>query len=369
MASEHPRSRDEQSVELVQQPAAQTDTTALGGYASLLDGLKARIRAAQTRAALAANRELIVLYWQIGHEILVQQTAEGWGAKVIDRLATDLRREFPEMSGFSPRNPKYMRAFAVAYPDQGMVQQIAAQIPWTHNCLLLDKIKDPAERAWYAQQTIVNGWSRAILGLQVEANLYQRQGKAQTNVPTTLPPPQSDLAQQVLKDPYVFDFLTLGPTAQERDLEQGLIDHVRDFLIELGVGFAFVGSQVPLVVGGQDYYLDLLFYHLHLRCYVVIELKIGDFKPEYAGKVNFYLSAVDDHMRHEQDQPSIGLILCKQKNHVIVEYALRDTQKPIGVSAWEITETLPTHLKGSLPTVEQLEAELEAHEGDNGSNG
>ena len=329
------------------------------GYAEFLADLKERIRRARIKATLSANRELILLYWEIGRMILERQRKEGWGSKVIDRLAQDLRREFPDMKGFSARNLKYMRAFAEAYPDKEFVQQVAAQIPWFHHCTLLDKVKNPAERIWYIQQTIEHGWSRNILVHQIESGLYHRKGKAITNFDRTLPAPQSDLAQEILKDPYVFDFLGLTENIRERELERQLIARIRDFLLELGVGFAFVGSQVHLEVGGEDFYLDLLFYHLKLRCYVVIELKTGEFKPEYAGKMNFYLSAVDDLLRHPDDKPSIGIILCKSKNKVIVEYALRDTTKPIGVSSYRLTRALPEELKSSLPSVEELERELE----------
>jgi len=238
------------------------------------------------------------------------------------------------MKGFSPRNLKYMRAFAEAWPEPEFVQQVAAQLPRFHSCTLLDRVKGKSVREWYARQTIEHGWSRNVLLAQIETRLHERAGKALTNFKGTLAPPHSDLAQQALKDPYVFDFLTLGPYAQERDLERGLLEHVRDFLLELGVGFAFVGSQVHLEVGGEDFYVDLLFFHLRLRCFVVIELNTGEFKPEYAGKMNFYLSAADAQLRRDGDQPSIGLVLCKEKNKVVVEYALRDTRKPIGVSAF-----------------------------------
>lgn len=340
----------------MQQVAAQLPLPA--SYAQQLEALKARIQAARVRAALAINRELVQLYWHIGRTILAQQAQEGWGAKVVDRLAADLRGDFPEMKGFSPRNLKYMRAFAEAYPDEEFVQQAVAQIPWSHNCTLLDKVSDAVERRWYVLQTIQQGWSRNVLVHQIESRLYHRQGQALTNFDRTLPAPQSDLARQLFKDPYTFDFLGLGPEVQERDLERALIAHLRNFLVELGVGFAFVGSQYHLEVGGEDFYLDLLFYHLKLRCYVVIELKVGPFRPEYAGKVNFYLSAVDDQLRHPADNPSIGLILCKESNRLIIEYALRDTQKPIGVSAYRLTEALPEQLRGAMPTVEELEAEL-----------
>lgn len=327
-------------------------------YQTLLADLKQRIRTAQVRAALAVNRELVLLYWGIGKEILARQDHEGWGTKVIDRLAKDLRSEFPGQQGLSPRNLKYMRALAEAWPDEAIVQQVAAQIPWFHNCILLDKVKEPGERLWYVQQTIQNGWSRNVLVMQIETNLHRRQGKAITNFQATLPSPQSDLAQQLLKDPYNFDFLTLAQEAQERDLERGLLAHVQQFLLELGVGFALVGSQVPLEVGGEDFRIDLLFYHLKLRAYIVIDLKMTPFKPEYAGKMNFYLSAVDDLLRHPDDQPTIGLILCKAKNRLVAEYAIRDIAKPLGVAEFRYLEQLPEQLKGTLPTIEEIEAEL-----------
>ena len=327
-------------------------------YQGLLSRLKEQIQTAQVRAALAVNRELVLLYWGIGREILDRQKEEGWGAGVIDRLAKDLRLEFPAMQGLSTRNLKYMRAFAEAWPEEAIVQQAAAQLPWFHNCVLLDKVKDPRVRLWYIEETIRNGWSRNVLVLQIESGLFQRQGRAITNFQTTLPKPQSDLAQQILKDPYNFDFLTLTREAQERDLERELLVQLRRFLIELGSGFAFVGSQVPLEVGGEDFRLDLLFYHLKLRCFVVIDLKMGPFRPEYAGKMNFYLSAVDDLMRHAEDRPSLGVVLCKSKNGVVAEYALRDVAKPLGIAEFQHLVQLPEQLKGTLPSIEEIEAEL-----------
>lgn len=329
-------------------------------YNDFLRELKERIRNAQVRAALSINRELVLLYWQIGQDILNRQQQQGWGAKVIDRLATDLRKAFPEMKGFSSRNLKYMRSFAETYPDFEFVQQVAAQIPWFHNCVILDKVKVIVEREWYIRQTIEQGWSRNVLVHQIESGLYRRQGKADTNFSRTLPNSQSELAQQLLKDPYNFDFISLGKEAQERELEKALIEHIRDFLLELGIGFAFVGSQYHLEVEGEDFYIDLLFYHLHLRCFVVIDLKVEAFKPEFSGKMSFYVSAVDDLLRHRDDMPTIGIILCKNKKQKIVEYALRDMNKPIGVSTYQLREALPEQLQGSLPTIEQLEAELEA---------
>ena len=329
------------------------------GYDDFLRGLKDRIRTAQVKAALAVNRELILLYWQIGRDILARQQEQGWGAKVIERLSKDLRLSFPEMHGLSRTNLLYMRAFAEAYPDEEIVQQAVGQIPWGHNVRILDAVKDAEERLWYVRQTTEYGWSRAILVHQIESGLYRRHGQAQTNFARTLPPPQSDLAQQLLKDPYNFDFLTLGKDAHERDLERGLLDHVRQFLLELGAGFAFVGSQHHLEVGGQDFYLDLLFYHLTLRCFVVVDLKMTDFEPAYAGQMNFYLSAVDDLRRHPSDQPTIGILLCKSKNRTVVEYALRDLTKPLGVAEFRLEEALPEALRGTLPTVAELEAELQ----------
>jgi predicted nuclease of restriction endonuclease-like (RecB) superfamily len=329
------------------------------GYRELLAELKKRIRTAQIRAALSVNRELVLLYWHIGHQILARQGTAGWGAKVIDRLSEDLRREFPTVKGFSPRNLKYMRAFAEAWPDRQFVQQAVAQIPWGHNVRILDKLNTAEERSWYVQQTRQNGWSRDVLLHHIETDLYSRQGRAITNFPTTLPEPQADLAQQLIKDPYSFDFLSLSSDAHEAELQRSLLEHLRDFLVELGVGFAYVGDNVHLQVGDSDFYLDLLFYHLKLRCFVVIDLKTGRFQPEHAGKMNFYLAAVDDQFRHPQDHPSIGMILCREKNSLVVEYALRDMNKPIGVPRYTVTESLPAELEGNLPTIVELEAEFE----------
>jgi predicted nuclease of restriction endonuclease-like (RecB) superfamily len=328
------------------------------GYEPFLKDLKERIRTAQVRAALAVNRELVLLYWSIGKDILTQQKQHGWGAKIIDQLAADLHKAFPAMTGLSPRNLKYMRALAEAYPNEQFVQQVVAQIPWGHNVRILDYVKSSTEREWYIRQTIQNGWSRNVLVHQIESGVYRRQGKALTNFTRTLPAPQSELAQQVVKDPYNFEFLTLAEEARERELERALIDHLRDFLLELGVGFAFVGSQYPIQVGGEEFRIDLLFYHLRLRSFVALDLKIGQFQPEYSGKMNFYLSAIDDLLRHPDDELSIGIILCKSKNKVVAEYTLRDIRKPVGVSEYHLTEALPKRLRGSLPAIEELEAEL-----------
>ncbi len=329
------------------------------GYQALLGDLKERIRAAQIRAALSVNRELIGLYWQIGRAIQERQDAYGWGAQVIARLSADLRRAFPDMKGFSPRTLQYMRTFAGAYPDPAIAQHLLRDLPWGHVMRLLDTVSDATERDWYARQAVEYGWSRAMLTHHIDSHLYLRQGQASTNFARTLPAAQSDLAQQVLKDPYNFDFLSLGREARERDLEQGLLAHIQSFLLELGVGFAFMGSQYRLDVSGRDYYIDLLFYHTKLHCHAVIDLKMGDFDPSYAGMMNFYLSAVDDLLRTPGDQPSIGIILCKSKDKVVAEYALRDVAKPIGVSEFRLLEALPAQLQGNLPTIEELEASLD----------
>lgn len=329
------------------------------GYADWLAELKTRIHTAQQRATLAVNRELVLLYWQIGRDILARQTEQGWGAKVIDRLAHDLRHAFPEMKGFSPRNLKYMRAFAESWPDAEFVQGVLAQLPWYHQLALLDKLTTPKERRWYAQKAIANNWSRNVLVMQIETRLLQRQGQAVTNFEQQLPKPQSDLARESLKDPYRFDFLGLTDEAQEREIESALVQHVTRFLLELGAGFAFVGRQVLLDVGGEEFFIDLLFYHLKLRCYVIIELKAGKFKPEHLGQLGFYITAVDRDVKSEQDGPTIGLLLCKSKNKVVAEYALGDKSQPMGIAEFKLLEDLPEPLQTSLPSIEQIEKELE----------
>ncbi len=333
------------------------------GYDAFLRDIKGRVQAARVRAAFAVNAELVSLYWTVGREISERMRKHGWGSKVVDRLADDLRREFPDMKGFSLRNLRYMRSFAEAWPDEPILQAPLAKLTWYHNIALLEKLPYPDVRLWYARQAVEHGWSRNVLVHQIESDLHARLGKATTNFERALPAPQSDLARQVLKDPYNFEFLELRKDAEERDLERGLINHIRKFLLELGAGFSFMGSQYHLEFDGEDYYLDLLFYHVKLRCYVVIELKTGKFLPEYAGKMNFYLNVVDDVLRHPDDAPSIGLILCKEKKALSVEYALRGSSTPIGVSEYQVseyqvTERLPDKLRASLPTVEQLEAEF-----------
>ena len=337
-------------------------TVAPVGYANWLADLKGRIHSAQQRATLAVNRELVLLYWQIGQDILVRQTEQGSGAKVIERLALDLRVAFPDMKGFSPRNLKYMRAFAEAWPDGSMVQGVLAQLPWYHQLALLDKLADSQSRRWYAAKAIEHGWSRNVLVMQIETRLLERSGKAVTNFAATLPKPKSDLARESIKDPYRFDFLGLTDDAQEREVETALVKHVTEFLLELGAGFAFVGRQVLLDVGGDEFFIDLLFYHLKLRCYVVVELKGGKFKPEHLGQLSFYLTAVDRQVKHPQDGPTIGLLLCKSKNKIVAEYALGDAlggrNQPMGIAEYKLLESLPAELQTSLPSIEQIEREL-----------
>jgi len=335
-------------------------------YAAVLDELKNRIQSERLRVTLAANSAMVLMYWDIGKVILGRQERQGWGAKVIDRLSYDLKNAFPDMSGFSPRNLKYMRTFAEAWPEREIVQRTVAQIPWRSNLALLDKLEDHQTRLWYAYNTIENGWSRDILAMQIESNLHKRQGQAINNFDISLPPADSDMAAHVFKDPYLFDFLGTADPRKEREVEQGLMDHIQRFLLELGAGFAFVGRQVLLEVGGSDFYLDLLFYHLKLRCYVVVELKAVPFDPGFVGQLNLYLSAVDDLMRHPDDRPTIGLLLCKSKDQLVAEYALRRFNSPMGVAQWEtrLTETLPDDLKGSLPTIGEIEAELMLNEED-----
>jgi predicted nuclease of restriction endonuclease-like (RecB) superfamily len=377
--------------------------TGLNFYADLLGDIKARIRQAQIKAGLSANAEMILMYWDIGRMIHERQREEGWGAGIIPRLAKDIRNELPEAKGFSERNIGRMIAFYRDYANcppilpqavaklepslkgrqpvtlttsegkvpqpvakigsRAILQRLVAKIPWGQNILLLEKVKDLPTRLWYMEQTIQNGWGRDTLGLMIKGKAYERQGAAVTNFQQRLPDPQSDLARQILKDPYIFDFLTLEEPFHERELETGLVRHLEKFLLELGQGFAFVGRQYHLQVSDKDFYLDLLFYHLKLRSFVVIDLKKGDFKPEYAGKVNFYCSVVDDRLKHETDQPTIGLILCQTKDRILAEYALRDIHKPIGISDYELTRALPENLKSVLPTIEEIEAELQSELG------
>lgn len=328
-------------------------------YQSLIGDIKNRIRQAQAKAAVAINTELVGMYYDIGKMILLRQQNEGWGNAVIPRIAKDIKNELSELKGFSERNLGYMVQFAKTYPDHSILQQPVAKLPWGHNIILLQYVKDAETRNWYANESLKNGWGRATLIQKIKYNLNDRQGRATHNFTQTLPSGQSELVQEALKDPYNFDFLTLTDPFNERELEVGLITHIEKFLLELGSGFAFVGRQYPLTVSEREFYLDLLFYHLKLRCFIVIELKKGEFKPEFAGKMNFYCSAVDDLLKHHDDQPTIGLILCQTKDRVIAEYALRDIQKPIGISKYELTRYLPNELVGSLPSIDELEKELE----------
>ena len=323
-------------------------------YQTFLQSIRTHVQRAQLQALVAVNKELILLYWQIGRAILERQKERGWGAKVIDQLSEDLHAAFPEMKGFSQRNLKYMRSFAEAYPQEQFVQEVLAQITWYHHITLLEKVKDEKERLWYIQQAAEHGWSRNILVMQIETGLFQRKGKALTNFKSTLPSLQSDLARDVLKDPYVFDFITTHEEAKERNLQSALLTHIQQFMLELGIGFTFVGSNYHLVVGDEDFYIDLLFYHLQLRCFVVIELKRGEFKPEYAGKMNFYLTAVDRQIKHLSDNPTIGIILCKAKNKVMAEYALANITSPVGVATYQFTTSLPDELRDKLPEIEEL---------------
>lgn len=331
---------------------------ALSDYQAWLVDLKSRIHLAQQRATLAVNRELITLYWELGKDILSRQSSQGWGAKVIERLSRDLRAAFPEMKGFSRANLLYMRAFAEAWPDFAIVQQAVGQLPWGHNIVLLTRLKNREWRLAYAQKAVEHGWSRNVLSIHIESQRLEREGLAITNFELRLPKPQSDLARESLKDPYRLDFLGLGAEAHEREIESALVKHVTEFLLELGAGFAFVGRQVLLNVGGDEFFIDLLFYHLKLRCYMVIELKAGPFKPEHTGQLGFYLSAVDAQLKHPDDQPTIGLLLCKSKNSVVAEYALRGNNKPIGVAEYQLVQSLPERLRTNLPTIEEIEAEL-----------
>lgn len=334
-------------------------------YATTLAYIKKQIQEAQVRASFAVNAELLKLYWLIGKTVVEKQEKNNWGTNTVEKLAEDLQNEFPGLKGFSRANLFKMRSFYLAYEK---VSQAVKQledlpifgIPWTHNVILVSKVKNNEERFWYASKAIEYGWSRSMLEIWIESDLYHREGKAPNNFKKTLPSPHSDMVNQALKDPYLFDFLTLNELRVERDVEQGLIDHIQKFLLELGEGFAFIGRQVHLHVGDDDYYLDLLFYHVRLRCYFVVELKNTAFKPEYAGKLNFYLSAVDDLLRHADDKPTIGLLLCKTKNNFTAEYALRDINKPIGVAEYttKLVEKLPKELR-SLPTIEEIENELE----------
>jgi predicted nuclease of restriction endonuclease-like (RecB) superfamily len=366
-------------------------------YQLILAGLKEKIRQARFKAALTANAQLLAIYWEVGQTIMQQENEEGWGAKTVERLSADLRAEFEDMKGLSVRNLRYMREFAKAYPHFSILQQVAAKlegskndvatilqpvvaklpktkknkpypdflqplvakIPWTHHTIILDRIKGREERVFYLQKTVQNGWSKSVLSLQIDNKLFERQGKAINNFANTLPAIDSDLAKETFKSSYVFDFLTLSEEAKEKDVERALMQHLKKFMLELGRGFAYVGNQFNLVVEGDDYFLDLLFYNINLKCYVVFELKIGDFKPEFTGKLNFYTNTVNEEIKNNDDKPTIGILLCKTPNKTVVKYSLQGIKSPIGVSDYQFANTLPKQLKGEMPTIEELEREIE----------
>jgi predicted nuclease of restriction endonuclease-like (RecB) superfamily len=337
------------------------------GYRNWLIQLKDKLRRVQIKAAVAVNREMLQFYWELGADIVEKQKSSSWGDRFLPLLSRDLFSEFPEMKGFSVSNLKYMRQWFLFYAGgfsigQQAVGQIAqppvsqiTQIPWGHNLAIIAKCKNLDEALYYVQNTIAYGWSRSVLTHQIESGLWQREGKAITNFTKTLPASQLELANQTFKDPYILDFIMLAKEHSERELEQGLIQHITQFLLELGAGFAYIGRQVPLQVGERDFFIDLLFYHTSLHCYVVVELKTVDFEPEHAGKLNFYIKAVDEKFRNAGDQPTIGLLLCKYKDKLVAEYALSDIHKPMGVSEYQLTHSLPLNLKSSLPTVEEIE--------------
>ena len=330
-------------------------------YKIFLKSIKERLRTSQIRAALSANKELIKFYWELGSDIIKYQKEYRWGEKFLEQLSHDLRQNSPGMQGFSITNLKRMRLFSQTYPDFVISPQAVGQLPWGHISLLIQKIKNAEIRLWYIQHTIKHGWSRSILEMQIESDLYERQAisaKKITNYQDHLPALQSDLANEILKDPYNFDFLTINEDAHERAIEDALVTHIKNFLLELGQGFAFVGSQVPLTFEEQEFFIDLLFYHLNLRCFVVVELKATKFKPEHTGQLGFYLAAADDLLKKEHDHPTIGILLCRSKNKIIAEYALKNVKAPIGISEYQLSKTLPKDLKTSLPTIEEIEAEL-----------
>ena len=341
-------------------PAAPSAASLPESYAATLQEIKAHLRSARVRAILAANPIVIEAYWHTGKIILARQQEAAWGARVIDRLAADLQEAFPDMGGLSSRNLLSMKLFAEAFPSGSIAKQPVSQLPWGQIIRLIQMVKDPGTRDFYIRETLTHGWSRSILEIQIQQQLHLRAGKAQNNFALTMPPADSDMAAQLFKDPYLFDFLGTADPRREAEVEQALVDHIQKFLLELGLGFAFVGRQVRLEVGGEDYPLDLLFYHLKLRRYVVIELKADAFTPGDVGQLNLYLSAVDDLLRHPDDRPTIGLLLCRKKNKLVAEYALRGLDQSIAVAAWQtqLTESLPEALRGSLPTIEEIEAEL-----------
>lgn len=328
-------------------------------YFDFIRDIKKRVQSAQIKAAVSVNQELLRLCWDMGAMIVEKQKQTAWGDGFLKQMSHDLQNDFPDMKGFSLRNLKYMRQWYSFWSDASIGQQAVAQIPWGHNLVILSKIRDHEEALFYVQKTIENNWSRAVLTHQIEGGLFKREGKAVTNFKATLPAPQSDLAKQTLKDPYNFDFLTIREKHDEKELENALVEQIIKFLLELGAGFSFLGRQYRLNIEGEDFYPDLLFYHVRLHCYVVVELKAVNFKPEFVGKLNFYLSAVDSILKTGQDNPSVGILICKSRKKTVVEYALRDFNKPIGVSEYMITQNLPDQFKSSIPSIEEIEAELE----------
>ena len=332
-----------------------------GHYFDMRDNVVQRIKNCRTEFVVKANRAMVMMYWHIGKEILQRQKAEGWGARVIDRLSKDLNETFPEMKGFSSRNLKYMRKFAENFNDEAIVQQAVAQLPWRGIISLLDKVDDNEKRIWYAQMALKDGWSSNVMALMINAHLHERQGQAVTNFDVALPLPDSDMAQQMFKDPCLFDFLGTDAPRREIEIEKALTMHIEKFLLELGQGFAFVGRQVHLEVGGDDFYIDLLFYHLELRCFVVVELKACEFEPGFVAQLNMYQNIVNDVLRHPTDKPTIGLLLVKGKNKTVVEYSLQGYKNPMSVADWQekLTKELPDELKSSLPTIEEIEKEME----------
>ncbi|MFN8342907.1 MAG: PDDEXK nuclease domain-containing protein [Cyclobacteriaceae bacterium] len=344
-------------------------------YGSVVTALKERIRNARQRAVLSVNKELTLLYWEIGEMIITLQGTQGWGAKVIQQLSVDLRTEFPDFKGLSERNLKYMATFARRFPQFGqqpaaqietndsqvviMRQQLAAQLPWGHLQVLMDKVTDETKVDFYLAKCVENGWSRAILNEQIKSSLYDRQGTAITNFNERLPHSQSDLAQQTLKNPYLFDFISLSDQARELDVERALIEHLKDFMLELGRGFAYVGRQKNINVQGDDFFLDLLFYNYIMHCFVVFELKVSDFRPEFAGKLNFYVNAINQQIKGPDDKPTIGVLLCKTPNETVVRYSLQGIESPIGVADYQLAKALPAQLTGEIPTVEELETEID----------
>jgi predicted nuclease of restriction endonuclease-like (RecB) superfamily len=330
-------------------------------YKDFIKQLKQKIQTSQIKASIRVNEELLKLYWDMAQMIIAKQKEASWGDGIIEKISRDLKEEFPNIKGFSVTNIKYMRKWYLFWSDIKSPQVVDEifRIPWGHNREIITKLKNRDEAIFYAKNTLQYGWSRAVLVHQVESGLYQREGKAITNFDSKLPPPQSDLAKAVLKDPYNFDFLTLSKRYNERELEDALVEHITHFLLELGSGFAFVGRQYRLVVGGDEFFIDLLFYHIRLRCYVVVELKTVKFKPEFAGQLNFYVSAIDGELKEKGDNPTIGILICKSKNSTVVEYALKNIDSPIGVSEYELVDKLPKEFKSTLPSIEELEAELE----------